>query len=110
MERATCPSCKNVNVPAGHVCIDCYIRTPQDRQDAWERADAARQQHVESLRDKFAMSVLPTVILGSERGGNEEHGTAFVGPVSPDSFYTDRAYAWADLMLESRKKPLPESG
>lgn len=110
MERQLCAKCQLVNVPANHICFDCWGITPQQRQNRWEESERFSDHLKMKLRDAFAMRILPTVILESDRGGSDEHGAACVGPVAPDAFYTDRAYAWADLMLESRKKPLPESG
>lgn len=49
--------------------------------------------------------ILPTVAMGSYV---DDDGGVRPDSLAPDKYLTDQAYAWADLMLESRK--LPESG
>ncbi len=92
MERSVCPSCKVVNVPAGHTCFDCAYQTPQDRQNAYETGETMLRASLMSLRDRFAMAALSTTSADE----------------APSKFFTNMAYEWADLMLESRQ--LPESG
>ena len=69
----------------------------------------------QSLRDEFAMSVMPALI---DYNYVDETGSV-TDKHTPDIDVTDQAYAWADLMLKSREpkvtpnpleKPLTESG
>ena len=100
MEKRICPGC-GVACSKNLICINCC--NPQERQEIFERGLAEQQALALTLRDKFAMRVLPTLIHEFH-----EDGTGFV--VACDKHFTDASYEWADLMLDSRKKPLPESG
>jgi len=104
MERVDCPQCKNVKVPAGHVCVDCAFPSPQDRQDWSEHQQQELRSLRETLRDKFAMAAMPIV---SRDHTCDEDGW-FETISEPSLERTQEAYAWADLMLKARV--LPESG
>lgn len=91
MTHVLCCKCRLVMVPdPNRLCVDCWLKTPQERQDRFERMENTIESLRISLRDQLAMAALPAVIEGGES--------------------SSVAYVWADLMLEARKPPLPESG
>lgn len=97
MTHVLCCKCRLVMVPdPNRLCVDCWLKTPQERQDRFERMENTIESLRISLRDQLAMAALPAVIAQGKR--------------TPCAVSAAEAYAWADWMLEARKPPLPESG
>ena len=97
MEKRPCPTC-GVLCTGNYICLNCS-GDAQHRQILFEGQIEITGALYMDLRDKFAMRALPAVIHNSLADGYRE----------PHADHTEQAYAWADLMLETRKSTLPES-
>ncbi len=115
MERAICPSCGVVNVPAGNVCFDCCYKSPQDRQDAYETGETMLRSSLITLRDRFAMVALQGDLASESESwrtiDDRKQDGVWVNPdqtMIREQKIARNAYLMADTMIAARK--LPESG
>lgn len=71
-----------------------FVRTMTDPEGQKAVEQIAEK---EILRDRFAMAVMTGLLAAEDNTGD-------LGELDPGEFYADRAYRYADVMMERRKR------